>query len=294
MREDFKQDMVYGIRPVLEAIDSGKEIEKIFIQKGLRSDNFSDLMNQVKELQIPYQFVPVEKLNRITRKNHQGIVAYISPIVFDNIEQIVPTVFEKGKSPFVIILDRITDVRNFGAILRTAEAAGVHAVLIPSKSSAQLNSGTIKSSAGAIFKVPICRSDNLKETIDFLTNSGFKIVAATEKAESFHYDEDLTGPIALILGSEGEGVSGEYLKRSTLKVKIPMLGEINFIMKSATGMPYSFAGFQTIRSNKCKAELSISGETLSFILRSVICPLSSHLNRTSTLPSAFSSFAFSG
>lgn len=226
MKEDFKQDMVYGIRPVLEAINAGKEVEKIFIQKGLRSDNFSELMHQVKEMGIPYQFVPVEKLNRLTRKNHQGIVAYISPIVFDNIEQIIPTIFEQGHIPFILVLDRISDVRNFGAILRTAEATGVHAVVIPSKSSAQLNSGTIKSSAGAIFKVPICRSDNLKDTIEFLTNSGLKIAAATEKAEDLYYHVDLSGPLALILGSEGEGVSGEYLKRATIHAKIPMLGEI--------------------------------------------------------------------
>ena len=235
MKEDFKQDMVYGIRPVLEAIDAGKEVEKILIQKGLRSDNFSELMNQIKETNIPYQFVPVEKLNRVTRKNHQGIIAYISPIVFDNIEQIVPTVFENGKSPFVIILDRITDVRNFGAILRTAEAAGIHAVVIPSKNSAQLNSGTIKSSAGAIFKVPICRSENLKDTIEFLTNSGLKIAAATEKADDVYYKADLSGPIALVLGSEGEGVSGEYLKRATLHVQIPMLGEIDSLNVSVAG-----------------------------------------------------------
>ena len=222
-----KQDMLYGIRPLLEAIDSGKEIEKVFLQKGLRSENFSELMNQLKKMDIPYQFVPIEKLNRLTRKNHQGVVAYVSPIVFDNIEQIIPVVFEQGKEPFVLLLDRITDVRNFGAILRTAECTGVHAVVIPAKNSAQLNSGTIKSSAGAIFKVPICRSENLKHTIDFLANSGLKIVAATEKADDVHYNTDLSGPLALILGSEDEGISGEYLKRSSQTVKIPILGEID-------------------------------------------------------------------
>ena len=222
-----KQDMLYGIRPLLEAIDSGKEIEKVFLQKGLRSENFSELMNQLKKIDIPYQFVPIEKLNRLTRKNHQGVVAYVSPIVFDNIEQIIPVVFEQGKEPFVLLLDRITDVRNFGAILRTAECTGVHAVVIPTKNSAQLNSGTIKSSAGAIFKVPICRSENLKHTIDFLANSGLKIVAATEKANDVHYNADLSGPLALILGSEDEGISGEYLKRASQTVKIPILGEID-------------------------------------------------------------------
>lgn len=222
-----KQDMLYGLRPLLEAIDSGKEIEKVFLQKSLRSENFSELMNQLKKMDIPYQFVPIEKLNRLTRKNHQGVVAYVSPIVFDNIEQIIPAVFEQGKEPFVLLLDRITDVRNFGAILRTAECTGVHAVVIPEKNSAQLNSGTIKSSAGAIFKVPICRSENLKHTIDFLANSGLKIVAANERADDVHYNTDLSGPLALILGSEDEGISGEYLKRSSQTVKIPILGEID-------------------------------------------------------------------
>lgn len=226
MREDFKQDMVYGIRPVMEAIDSGKEAEKVFIQKGLRSDNFGELMKMIKDRSIPYQIVPIEKLNRLTRKNHQGIVAYISPVVFYQIEDILPTIYEEGKTPFVIILDRITDVRNFGAILRTAECTGVDAVIIPSKNSAQLNSGTIKSSAGAIYKIPICRSDNLKTTLDFLRNSGLKIVAAAEKAEVNHFQSDMTGPLGIILGSEGEGISAEYLKKADMEVKIPLLGEI--------------------------------------------------------------------
>jgi len=226
MREDFKQDMVYGIRPVMEAIDSGKEAEKVFIQKGLRSDNFGELMKMIKDRSIPYQIVPIEKLNRLTRKNHQGVVAYISPVVFYQIEDILPTIYEEGKTPFVIILDRITDVRNFGAILRTAECTGVDAVIIPSKNSAQLNSGTIKSSAGAIYKMPICRSDNLKTTLDFLRNSGLKIVAAAEKAEVNHFQSDMTGPLGIILGSEGKGISAEYLKKADMEVKIPLLGEI--------------------------------------------------------------------
>ena len=226
MKEDFKQDMVYGIRPVIEAIDSGKEAEKVFIQKGLRSDTFGELMKMIKDRSIPYQIVPIEKLNRLTRKNHQGVVAYISPVVFYQIEDILPTIYEEGKAPFVIILDRITDVRNFGAILRTAECTGVDAVVIPSKNSAQLNSGTIKSSAGAIYKIPICRSDNLKTTLDFLRNSGLKIVAAAEKAEVNHFQSDMTGPIGIILGSEGEGISAEYLKKTDMEIKIPLLGEI--------------------------------------------------------------------
>lgn len=226
MREEYKQDMVYGIRPVIEAIDSGKEAEKVFILRGSRSEMFSELMKLLKDRAVPYQFVPVEKLNRLTRKNHQGVVAFISPVVFYQIEDVLPGIYEEGKTPFVLVLDKITDVRNFGAILRTAECTAVDAVIIPSKNTAQLNSGTVKSSAGAIFKVPICRSENLKTTIDFLKQSGLKIAAATEKTDKNFYNFDLTGPIALLLGSEGEGISGEYLKKADLEVKIPLLGEI--------------------------------------------------------------------
>ncbi|HDO27227.1 MAG TPA: 23S rRNA (guanosine(2251)-2'-O)-methyltransferase RlmB [Bacteroidetes bacterium] len=226
MKEPLKQNTVYGLHPVMEAMNAGKEIEKIFIQKGLRGDTFAELMQRLKQGSIPYQFVPVEKLNRITRKNHQGVVAYISPVVFYQIEDVLPGLYEEGKTPFVILLDRITDVRNFGAILRTAECSGVNAVIIPSKNTAQLNSDTIKSSAGAIYKVPICRSENLKLTLDFLKQSGLRIAAATEKAEQTCFYADLTGPVALLLGSEGEGISGEYLKKADLKVKIPVLGEI--------------------------------------------------------------------
>ncbi len=220
------QEMVYGIRPLMEALYSNKEVEKVFLQKGAGGKTFHELMPLLNEREIPYQIVPVEKLNRITRKNHQGVIAYISPVTFYNIEQLLPGIYEAGHSPFILILDKVTDVRNFGAILRTAESAGVDAVLIPSKGAAQLNSGTIKSSAGAIYKVPICREHNLKEAINFLKNSGLRIAAVTEKAGKVHFDEQLTGPLALVMGSEGEGISGEYLKLADVKVRIPMLGTI--------------------------------------------------------------------
>jgi len=224
--EDYRQEMTYGIHPVMEAISAGKEIEKVFIQRGLQSTAFRDLMALIKEHNIVYQLVPVEKMNRISRKNHQGIIAIISPVVFYQIENLLPGVYEEGRTPFILILDKITDVRNFGAIVRTAECTGVDAVVIPTKNAAQLNSDTIKSSAGAIFKVPICRSDNLKTTIDFLKNSGLKIVAATEKGEKSIFESEMSGPLGLIMGSEGEGISAEYLKKTDLQVSIPLLGEI--------------------------------------------------------------------
>ena len=182
-------------------------------------------MTLLKSLNIPYKYVPIVKLNRITRKNHQGIIAYVSPVDFSSIDELIPSIYERGEEPFILILDKITDVRNFGAILRTAESVGINGVLIPSQGAALLNSGTIKSSAGAIFNVTICRTDNLKLTIDFLKNSGLKIVSATEKGAELYYKSDLRGPIAIIMGSEDSGVSQEYLKRSDEKLMIPMVGK---------------------------------------------------------------------
>jgi len=224
-RSEFVDDFVFGIRPVIEAINANKDIERIFIQNGLKSELFRELMILLKQNNISYQYVPIAKLNRITRKNHQGVIAYISPITYDDIEQIIPGLFEKGIEPLIIIMDKITDVRNFGAIMRTAESAGANAIVYPSQGSAILNAGTVKSSAGAIYNIPICRSDNLKDTIDFLKNSGLKICAATEKGAEVYTDANLRGPIALIMGSEDDGVSGEYLKRSDYKLMIPMLGK---------------------------------------------------------------------
>ncbi len=233
--EEDKQEMIYGIRPVIEALKAGRELEKVFLQRGVGSQAFKELTGLLNELGVPYQMVPVEKLNKLTRKNHQGVVTYISPVSFYNIENIVPGLYEEGKTPFLLIFDRITDVRNFGALLRTAESAGVDAVIIPSKGSAQLNSGTVKSSAGAIYKIPICREHNLKNVIEFLKASGIKIAAATEKTDHHYFETDLTGPLAIIMGSEGEGVSKEYLKKADVHLRIPMLGEIESLNVSVAG-----------------------------------------------------------
>jgi 23S rRNA (guanosine2251-2'-O)-methyltransferase len=219
-------DLLFGIRPVIEAIKSGKEIDKILIQQGIRSENYQELMQLIKNHNVPFQFVPPEKLNRVTNKNHQGIIAYVSPVEFQRAEDIVPAIFDAGEQPLLLILDRITDVRNFGAILRTAECAGVHAVIIPTRGSAQINADAVKTSAGALFRVPVCRSENLKNTIDFLKESGLKIIACTEKAAENHFKLDFTEPIAIIMGSEEDGISAEYLKKCDSRAKIPMRGDI--------------------------------------------------------------------
>jgi 23S rRNA (guanosine2251-2'-O)-methyltransferase len=177
-------------------------------------------------MEIPVQFVPMEKLNRITRQNHQGVVAMISEITYQKIEAILPMVYEQGKTPLVVMLDHITDVRNLGAIARTAECSGVDAILIPEKGSAQVNQDAIKTSAGALYKVPVCRYNSSKEIITFLKSSGLKIVAATEEASSDYTDIEMTQPVALILGSEESGISAELLKISDELIRIPIFGDI--------------------------------------------------------------------
>ncbi|MEE4256074.1 MAG: 23S rRNA (guanosine(2251)-2'-O)-methyltransferase RlmB [Bacteroidales bacterium] len=218
--------MIFGIRPVLEALDAGKELDKILLQKGLRGELFHELMEKVRQYDVPLQLVPIDRLNRITRKNHQGVIAFQSRISYHSIEQILPGIFEKGDTPLILVLDHVTDVRNFGAIARTAESAGVHAILIPSKGSAAINEDAMKTSAGALNIIPVCRADSLENTVKFLKNSGLKIVSSSEKGSVEHYDEKLDLPLAIIMGSEDTGVSANLLRISDSLVSIPQKGKI--------------------------------------------------------------------
>jgi len=220
------KDFIFGIRPVIEAINSGKNIDKLMIRKGLRGELYYELMTLVKQFEIPVQIVPNERINRVTPKNHQGVLAFISPIEFQNIEQILPSLYEKGKVPLIVILDKVTDVRNFGAISRTAECGGVDAVIIPDKGSARISADAVKTSAGALHKVPVCRVKSLTKTIHFLKDSGVQIIAATEKASDYYYQVEFTLPTAILMGAEDRGVAIEYLKICDKMVKIPVLGEI--------------------------------------------------------------------
>ena len=220
------ESMIYGIRPVMEAIHAGKEIEKIFITRGARGDLMQELKQVMRDSKILYTEVPIEKLNRLTRKNHQDVVCFLSSVTYQSIEDIIPSVFEKGETPLVLILDRITDVRNFGAIARTAECAGVHAIVIPVKGAAQINSDAAKTSAGALNSIPVCREKNLRNTIDYLKASGLQVIVATEKASELLYDVDYTSPSAIIMGSEEDGVSTYLLKLADKKIKIPLSGTI--------------------------------------------------------------------
>jgi 23S rRNA (guanosine2251-2'-O)-methyltransferase len=221
-----RNELLFGIRSIIEAVRSGKEIDKLFLQNGIKGELISELKAIIAEHQIPFQYVPIEKLNRLTTKNHQGAVCFVSPIAFQHIENILPCIFERGEEPLILILDRITDIRNFGAIARTAECAGVHAIVIPARGAAQINGDAIKTSAGALHKIPVCKEDNLKLTIEYLKESGVQIIACSEKTDKNYYAVDMTGPVALIMGSEEDGISAEYLKRCDETVKIPMFGTL--------------------------------------------------------------------
>ncbi len=229
--------MVFGLHPVEELIRAEKDIEKIFIQNGLRSAQLSEIARYARAHNIVVQYVPVEKLNRLTRKNHQGVVAFICPISYQLIEEVVPMVYDDGRMPFVVILDRVTDVRNFGAIARTCYAAGVDAIVIPSRGSALINADAMKTSAGALSRINVCRVDNLKDTIDFLKSSGLKIVSISEKGKNTVWQSDLRCPLAVVMGSEEDGISEAYLKRSDEHLLIPMPGDIDSLNVSvATGI----------------------------------------------------------
>lgn len=233
----MEENIIFGTRAVIEALDAGKDIEKILLQKGLSNELYNQLRKALRGQNIPIQFVPPEKLKRITTGNHQGVVAYLTEITYYQTEELLGSIFGKGKVPLVLILDRITDVRNFGAIARTAECAGVDLIIIPSRGAAQINGDAIKTSAGALHRIPVCREENLKHTIDYLKESGLQIIACHEKTEKFIYDADLQQPCAIVMGSEENGISGEYLKRSDMQVKIPMAGHTASLNVSvATGI----------------------------------------------------------
>lgn len=220
-----KNDFVFGIRPVIEAIEAGKTIDKLFIQNALKGELVEELKALLVKNKIRPNYVPVEKLNRITRKTHQGVIAFISDVPFYKIEDILPQIFERGEVPFLLILDRLTDVRNFGAICRTAECAGVHAVILPEKGGAPVNADAIKTSAGAIYNIKICKQTNLAHTVDYLQQAGISVMAATEKSHQRVYDVDMTVPLAIVMGNEQSGISKEVLHHSDEKIKLPIVGQ---------------------------------------------------------------------
>ena len=220
------KNFIFGIRPIIEAIEAGKTIDKLFIQKGLHNDSFAELWKLVRLRRINYKHVPIEKINRLTKKNHQGAIAKISPIAFHVLDDLVLNVIESGKTPLLLVLDQISDVRNFGAIIRTAECTGVNGIIIQKKGGAPVNADAIKTSAGAMFKIPICKVDHIKDAVYHLQASEIKVLAATEKAEQLIYDHDLNTPLAIIMGSEGKGINPSVIKICDNSAKLPILGDI--------------------------------------------------------------------
>lgn len=219
-------NQIYGIRAVLEAIDSEQPINKIFLQKGLGGELFRELETSIRKNGISSSYVPIEKLNRLTKSNHQGAVANISPVQFHIFEELVEKVLGQEKSPFFLLLDQVSDVRNFGAIIRTAECCGVNGIIIPKSGAAPITDDTVKTSAGAAFKVPIAKVDHLKDAIFYLQSSGIKVIAATEKSENDIYTVDFNTPCAIIMGAEDRGISNSILNLVDYKAKLPLLGEI--------------------------------------------------------------------
>ncbi len=220
------QTQIFGIRAIIEAVNAGESIDKVFLQKGERGELFSELESLLNKKSINKSYVPIEKLNRLTKGNHQGAVAQISPIEFHDMETLVMSVMESGKTPLFLLLDQLSDVRNFGAIIRTAECTGVDGIIIQKKGGAPVNGDTIKTSAGAVFKIPICKVDHIKDAVFYMQASGIKVIAATEKTNDMLYDVSFVEPCAIIMGSEGRGINPSILKVSDARAKLPLLGDI--------------------------------------------------------------------
>lgn len=222
-----EKDCIFGLRSVIEAIKAGKQIDRLLVRQGLQGAVYHELMTLVKANNVAYQIVPVERIELVTRKNHQGVLAWLSVIEYQNIANLLPMIFENGEDPFIIALDGVSDVRNFGAIVRSAECMGAHAVIIPEKGSARITADAVKTSAGALHSFPVCREKSIVRAIEYLKGSGLKVITSAEKSAIAASEAQLTGPVVLILGSEGKGISRELISLSDQQVKIPMTGTIN-------------------------------------------------------------------
>ncbi len=221
-----KETKLYGIRAVLEALEAEKSVEKIFLQKGLKGDLFFKLEKKIRENNLSFSYVPVEKLNRLTQNNHQGVVATIAPISYFDLDELVTSIKKKKQNPIFIVLDQLSDVRNFGAIIRTAECTGVDGIVVQKSGSAPINGDTVKTSAGAVFNIPISKVDHIKDALYYFNASGIKTIAASEKSDKTIYDMDLNKGCAIIMGSEGKGVTPSVLKIVNEKARLPMYGKI--------------------------------------------------------------------
>lgn len=221
-----QQEMIFGLRAIMEAIKSGRDFEKVVIRYDLKGDLALELKELLKTTSIPVLKMPNERLDKITQKNHQGVIGYACEVLYQSIESVIPTLYEQGRTPFVVVLDSVTDVRNFGAIARSAECAGADAILVPAKGSAAINADAVKTAAGALDNIPVCRTNNLRQSLKYLKDSGLTIYAATEKAEDYYYENDFKTPLAILMGSEDVGIASHNLEMCNKEVKIPMCGNI--------------------------------------------------------------------
>ncbi len=221
-----KKDIIFGIHPVIEAVKSKQELNKIMIQRGIEKEHFRALKEALADKDYNIQYVPIQKLNHLTAGNHQGVVAFVTPIEYQNIETLVDQWVEDEKKPCILALDRITDVRNFGAIARSAECQGVDAILIPSKGSALVTADAIRTSSGALSRIPVCKTDDLKNSLFYIQQSGFRIIACTEKSSLPLQEVNLRGAIVIVMGSEENGITSDLINMSDLRTNIPMLGDI--------------------------------------------------------------------
>jgi len=228
-----QSQMIFGTRPVIEAVQAGKDVDKILIRNDLQNELSRELFRIVKGTNIPVQRVPQEKLDRLTRKNHQGVIALISAVTYRKLDDVVPLLYEEGKIPFIVLLDGVTDVRNFGAIARTCECAGVDAIVIPAHNSVSVSADAVKTSAGALLTLAVCKEASITEAIRFLKNCGYKVVAATEKANNNYTTVNYTMPVALVLGGEDKGISMDNLRICDDMVNVPVAGTIASLNVSA-------------------------------------------------------------
>lgn len=230
-----KSQVVFGIRAVIEAIESGKQVDKVLMKKDLGGELARELLSVTREYNVPVQRVPVERINKVTRKNHQGVIAFMAAVDYYHVDDIVPALYDEGINPLVVVLDGVTDVRNFGAIARTCECAGVNCIVIPERNSVSVNADAVKTSAGALNYLPVCRERNLVKAVQYLRDSGFKVMGASEKTDLNYTKADFTGPVAIVLGAEDTGISTDVLKLCDTLVAIPEFGQINSLNVSVAG-----------------------------------------------------------
>lgn len=227
--------MIFGTRAVMEAIRAQRPIERVYVQTGLGNDLIKELIQTAKQHNVPYSFIPQEKLNRLSSKNHQGVICLLSAVTYAQVEDLIDHAYAQGKEPFFLIVDRVTDVRNFGALARTADCAGLTGMILGDKGNAPLTGDAVKTSAGALHYMPVCRVTDMRKTIKLLKQNGIQVVACTEKADQVLFDVDLKGPLAIVMGSEEDGISPELLREADVLAKIPMQGHIASLNVSVAG-----------------------------------------------------------